>query len=71
LRVELFSEVVALKQVIAQQREEIARLKGLKGPPDIKPSGWIGARNRPSRMGNEGGHDVARSAPASASRTEY
>jgi hypothetical protein len=66
LLVELFGKVAALTQTIAELREEIARLKGLKGRPNIKPSGMDKGTEPPKpakngsaaslRLANHGGY---------------
>src|SRR5271166_3525199 len=45
LLVEVFGKVAGLEEIVGEQREEIARLKGLTGRPTIKPS-------KPSGMDN-------------------
>jgi hypothetical protein len=53
LLVEVLGKVAALEQTVSGQREEIARLKGLKGRPTIKPSG-MDKGTEPPRQAQKG-----------------
>ncbi len=51
LLLEMFGKVTSLETTLAEQREEIARLKGLKGRPTIKPSGMDKGTEPPKPAG--------------------
>ena len=64
----LFAKITELERAVAAQREEIARLKGLKGRPDIKPSGMDKPLTRASPTGKRSVWVAARSDLGSASK---
>ena len=69
LLVQALEEVSRLKAENAELREEIARLKGLKGRPKLRPSGMEKATQAPSKSGGRKGRRGAKRAKLSIDET--
>jgi hypothetical protein len=67
----LFGKLVDLEQVFADQHAEIAWLKGLKGPPNIKPSGMDKGTEPAKRDQPQNRPGAARSHRGLALRIEF
>jgi len=65
---QLLGRVSALSQTVIEQRDEIARLKGLKGRPDIKPPSQPSGMEKANRLKPPAGQPRRGGGPKTAHR---